>query len=182
MQRFELTAHLLQYYRQCQIQLTASGPRAIELIPESQEFINNGKSFLQVRRPGTAQAAAVYVDFGSRARNRSGDCDDIALPTLVRELRWEDCHEKRDRIYRVGDAIPLYGHHLDQRARYGSLGESHCGRGPGVRRVSVFRHVEEVTLYLNQKSYRAGKLIFAAPEILRCLHFSSQSPAIRPPA
>jgi len=95
----------------------------------------------------------------------------MSVSYVVREFRWEDCHEKRDRIYRV----EMRYHYMDttwSSARImAPLGEVIAAEVPGVRRATAFRHLEDVTLYLNQRSYRAGKLIFAGPEFFDVFTF-----------
>ncbi len=95
----------------------------------------------------------------------------VSLSYVVRELSWEDCHQNRDRIYRV----EMRYQHADtawSSARVmAPLGDAIAEEIPGVERVAVFRHESDVSLQVNHKNYRAGNLIFAKPEFLEVFTF-----------
>ncbi len=95
----------------------------------------------------------------------------VSMSYVVRELSWEDCHQNRDRIYRV----EMRYQHADtawSSARVmAPLGEAIEDEIPGVERVAVFRHESDVSLQVNHKNYQAGNLIFAQPEFFKVFTF-----------
>jgi putative ABC transport system permease protein len=95
----------------------------------------------------------------------------VSISYIIRELRWEDCHEKHDNIYRV----EMQYQHADtswSSARVmAPLGDAISREIPGVDQAAVFRHARRVTLQIVQKKYQAGNLIFAGPEFFDVFTF-----------
>jgi len=95
----------------------------------------------------------------------------VSLSYVVRELSWEDCHQKRDRTFRVEMSYQHADTAWSSARVMAPLGEAIAEEVPGVERVAVFRHERNVSLQVNQKNYQAGNLIFAGPEFFEVFTF-----------